>query len=58
MSNHNIDEPQAKKRKMSAPEETKPPLAPVSNLLIKKHSDKAKMPTRGSPLAAGYDLYR
>ncbi|EJU06066.1 dUTP diphosphatase, partial [Dacryopinax primogenitus] len=26
-------------------------------LLIKKHSDKARLPTRGSALAAGYDLY-
>ena len=33
-------------------------LAPVANLLIKRHSEKAKLPTRGSLLAAGYDLYR
>ena len=26
-------------------------------LLIKKLSDKARLPTRGSALAAGYDLY-
>ncbi|KAL2154307.1 hypothetical protein VTH82DRAFT_2983 [Thermothelomyces myriococcoides] len=26
-------------------------------LLIKKLSDKARLPTRGSPFAAGYDLY-
>ncbi|CCM03368.1 uncharacterized protein FIBRA_05498 [Fibroporia radiculosa] len=31
--------------------------APVSGLLIKRLSNKAKLPTRGSPLAAGYDLY-
>lgn len=49
------DSPQLKKRKMS-PVETK--LAPVFNLLIKRLSDKAKIPTRGSPLSAGYDLYR
>ncbi|KAF8974667.1 dUTPase-like protein [Flammula alnicola] len=30
---------------------------PVSNLLIKRLSEKARLPTRGSPLAAGYDLY-
>ena len=30
----------------------------TSNLLIKRLSDKAKLPTRGSALAAGYDLYR
>jgi dUTP pyrophosphatase len=33
-------------------------VAPVAGLLIKRHSEKAKLPTRGSPLAAGYDLYR
>lgn len=27
-------------------------------LLIKKHSEKGRVPTRGSTLAAGYDLYR
>jgi len=36
---------------------TSPTLAPVSSLLIKRLSDKATLPTRGSPLAAGYDLY-
>jgi hypothetical protein len=35
-----------------------PTLAPISNLLIKRLSEKAKLPTRGSPLSAGYDLYR
>ncbi|TFY71961.1 hypothetical protein EVG20_g1042 [Dentipellis fragilis] len=50
--------PQLKKRKMSpAPETEKTDIAPTSNLLIKRLSDKAKLPTRGSPLAAGYDLY-
>ncbi|KAB5592048.1 Deoxyuridine 5'-triphosphate nucleotidohydrolase [Ceratobasidium theobromae] len=34
-----------------------PPLAPASQLLIKRLSEKAKLPTRGSKLAAGYDLY-
>lgn len=38
-------------------------VAPVTNvetappLLIKKLSDKARLPTRGSAFAAGYDLY-
>ncbi|KAF9008776.1 dUTPase-like protein [Cyathus striatus] len=49
--------PQLKKRKMSPAPATQQPLAPVSNLLIKRLSDRAKLPTRGSPLAAGYDLY-
>lgn len=55
------DNPQLKKRKMYPAAETnasETPLAPVANLLIKRLSEKAKLPTRGSPLAAGYDLYR
>jgi len=47
--------PQIKKRIV---EDTDSSLAPVSNLLIKRHSEKARLPTRGSPLSAGYDLYR
>lgn len=43
-----------KKRKL---EETVAP-PPEVQLLIKRHSDKAKLPTRGSAFAAGYDLYR
>ena len=35
-----------------------PTTPPSSNLLIKRLSDKAKLPTRGSAYAAGYDLYR
>ena len=34
------------------------PAAPRNSLLIKRLSKKAKLPTRGSALAAGYDLYR
>ncbi|KAI0761711.1 dUTPase-like protein [Irpex lacteus] len=49
-----VEEPQLKKRKV---EDEKSDLAPVSNLLIKRHSEKATIPTKGSPLAAGYDLY-
>jgi hypothetical protein len=51
------DEPQVKKRRMSVSESDATP-APVPNLLIKRLSDKARLPTRGSALAAGYDLYR
>ncbi|KAK7061466.1 dUTPase-like protein [Favolaschia claudopus] len=40
-----------------SPVDADAPLAPVSNLLIKRLSEKAKLPTRGSPLSAGYDLY-
>jgi dUTP pyrophosphatase len=52
------DVPQVKKRKMSPEAQNEAPLAPVANLLIKRLSEKAKLPTRGSPLSAGYDLYR
>lgn len=45
----------AKKRKLDT-ESSAPP--PTSQLLIKKLSDKARLPTRGSAFAAGYDLYR
>ena len=34
------------------------PPTPPRRLLIKKHSEKARVPTRGSALAAGYDIYR
>jgi len=52
------DIPQQKKRKTTSVENDAPPLPPISNLLIKRLSDKARLPTRGSLLAAGYDLYR
>ncbi|KAG1753743.1 dUTPase-like protein [Suillus paluster] len=51
-----IDTPQLKKRRMSDSAEHDT-LAPTSQLLIKRLSDKARIPTRGSSLAAGYDLY-
>lgn len=34
------------------------PTAPPSRLLIKRHSENARVPTRGSLYSAGYDLYR
>ena len=43
-----------KKRKLE--EAVAPP--PEAQLLIKRHSDKARLPTRGSAFSAGYDLYR
>ncbi|PPR02483.1 hypothetical protein CVT24_002032 [Panaeolus cyanescens] len=49
-----IEIPQVKKRKMSISDASP---APLPNLLIKRLSPKAKLPTRGSALAAGYDLY-
>lgn len=50
--------PQVKKRKVSPAGESETLLAPVANLLIKRLSEKARLPTRGSALSAGYDLYR
>ncbi|KAK0230583.1 dUTP pyrophosphatase [Armillaria fumosa] len=49
-----LEEQANKKRKMSPSAQS---LAPAASLLIKRLSDKAKLPTRGSALAAGYDLY-
>jgi dUTP pyrophosphatase len=49
------DSPQQKKRKMSITDSLD---TPAPSLLIKRLSEKAKLPTRGSALAAGYDLYR
>lgn len=34
------------------------PVAPSTKLLVKKLSAKGRVPTRGSALAAGYDMYR
>ncbi len=50
-----IETPQVKKRKVED-EEASP--TPIANLLVKRLSENAKLPTRGSALAAGYDLYR
>jgi len=50
------DTPQLKKRKMS-PEVASLPAAPEQPFLVKRLSKNAKLPTRGSALAAGYDLY-
>jgi dUTP pyrophosphatase len=48
-----------KKRRLSSADNTESAdVAPVIQLLIKRLSDKGRIPTRGSALAAGYDLYR
>ena len=44
----------AKKRKLELTDSNPPP--PTSQLLVKLLSPKAKLPTRGSLFAAGYDL--
>ncbi|KAG2152862.1 dUTP pyrophosphatase [Suillus clintonianus] len=50
--------PQLKKRRMSVSDSANhDPLTPTSQLLVKRLSDKARIPTRGSSLSAGYDLY-
>ena len=48
------EEPPAKKQKSEGNEDSRSP----TRLKIKRHSPKARVPTRGSALAAGYDLYR
>ncbi|RIB24184.1 deoxyuridine 5'-triphosphate nucleotidohydrolase [Gigaspora rosea] len=45
---------ESKKRKLSV---SITPQADSSKLLVKRLSEKAKLPVRGSSLAAGYDLY-
>lgn len=47
-----------KKRKLEDESVAAPAPPPTSSLLIKRLSDKARLPTRGSAFAAGYDLYR
>jgi len=51
------DLPQLKKRKMSPATDCEASVAPEPQLLVKRLSESAKLPTRGSALAAGYDLY-
>lgn len=52
------DNAQEKPAKMANTATDAAPPAPTSTLLIKRLSDKATLPKRGSALAAGYDLYR
>ena len=50
------EEPKAKKQGISPAEEHPAPLG--TQLLVKRLSEKARVPKRGSALAAGYDIYR
>lgn len=50
--------PQVKRRRLSGSEGGDVAVEPLPSLLVKRHSEKAKVPTRGSAFAAGYDLYR
>ena len=50
--------PQVKRRRLSGSEGGVVVVEPLPSLLVKRHSEKAKVPTRGSAFAAGYDLYR
>lgn len=52
------DLPQLKKRKVSSAFDSEMRVAPEQQLRIKRLSKNARLPTRGSALAAGYDLYR
>ena len=47
----------SKQPKMSSTTTTPTPLPASAGLQVKRLGDKASLPTRGSPLAAGYDLY-
>lgn len=51
-SSSSTDSPSTKKLAMSAPA-----VYPVTSFLVQRLSSKAQLPTRGSALAAGYDLY-
>ncbi|GAA5864247.1 hypothetical protein JCM1840_006713 [Sporobolomyces johnsonii] len=53
-------EPSAKRDKPEpapAPEPAMSLAAAAASFLVQRHSDQARIPTRGSALAAGYDLY-
>ena len=50
--------PQVKRRRLSGSEGGDVAVDPRPSLLVKRHSEKGKVPTRGSAFAAGYDLYR
>ena len=52
------DPSQLKKRKMSPATDCEASVASEPQLLVKRLSENATLPTRGSALAAGYDLYR
>lgn len=52
------DLPQLKKRKVSFPQVESLSPATEQPFRVKRLSKNAKLPTRGSALAAGYDLYR
>lgn len=56
-SHDNISEPEPKSLKMSD-SATNKQVYPATSFLVTRNSPKAKLPTRGSALAAGYDLYR
>ncbi|GAA5955088.1 hypothetical protein JCM3765_003191 [Sporobolomyces pararoseus] len=50
-------EPSNKRDKLEQMPSSLPSPAAVATFLVQRHSDKARIPTRGSALAAGYDLY-
>ena len=55
------EQPPLKKRKVSpssSDTESDCDVPRPRGLRVKRHSEKAKIPTRGSAFAAGYDLYR
>jgi dUTP pyrophosphatase len=50
------EEPKAKKQRISPAEGQHAALD--TQLLVKRLSERARLPKRGSALAAGYDIYR
>lgn len=50
------EEPKAKKQRISPAEDHS--ATPGTQFLVKRLSEKARLPKRGSALAAGYDIYR
>ena len=62
-ANTNSSEPPSKKQKIMSPSNGAARTAMSSaafeqtSLLVQKLSPKGRVPTRGSPMSAGYDLY-
>lgn len=58
-SNNATASPPSKRVKTTENGTTTAEMAPIAEpqLLVKKLSDKGRLPTRGSAFAAGYDLY-
>merc|ERR1712000_240453 len=56
-TSNNVSSPPAKRVKTTNGDSSADKMETAPPLLIKKLSDKARLPTRGSAFAAGYDIY-